>query len=229
MSKDTSIQLPGFVAHDSEAALPAHLKSDTGRGNEEIAAKDLAIPKINLVQKMSPQVDALNARAGQLHVSTTDQLLEFAYVVNLHYTRTFNVFKKRTLGGGFLGIFETSADAMAAIEETGHAKDYDIQETGTHQVLLLDENGAPVTPARIYMSGSKMKVSNGWNSTIVTRLEGADRFSGVWKLGSVLETSGTKSWHNFTVEFAGLCNEALHKEAEALYLGITSQAQREAA
>lgn len=50
MSKETAIQLPGFVAHDSEAALPAHLQNATGRGNEEISGKDLAIPKINLIQ-----------------------------------------------------------------------------------------------------------------------------------------------------------------------------------
>lgn len=224
MSK--AIQLPGFVKHTAGDDLPAHL-SGSARGNENVTSQDVVIPKLNLIQKMSPQVDSIGAKAGHMHLSTTDQLFDELYVVNLYYSRTFNVFKKRDLGGGFFGIFDTRLDADKALKESGNPNDYDIQETGTHNVLLLSDKGEPITPARMYMSGTKLGVSNAWNSTIAT--QNTDRFASVWKLSTVMQKAGNNTWHNFQVEYAGLCNEALYAEAEELYTSISGMGKQEAA
>jgi len=224
----SDINLPGFIKHE-EGSVPAHLQQ-SGRGNDNVTSNDVVVPKLNLIQALSPQVNSIGARPGQLHLTLDDELMDSVYVVNIMYDRTFNVFKKRQLGGGFFGIFDTRQDAEKAIYEANpsHADDYDIQETGTHSVLVLDDNGAVKTPARIYMSGSKLAVSNAWNSAIITRSEGRDRFASVWQLGTTLMKQNNREWFNFTVEFAGWCNEALYKEADQLYSSINATKQAQA-
>lgn len=216
----------GFVAGDQ---LPAHLSHGTGAGNENVSANDMTVPRLDVIQQLSPQLDPSNpkyiegAKLGQVFNSLSGELYTHCFVINLHYETKFQVFKKRKFGGGFEGSFDTEAEALAHLDSNSLPRDqYDVPETAIHKCLMLDENGLPDQPVLIYMSGSKQKVSKDWNSAIRLKDPRADRFASVWTLSSVGEKNRQgQPYQNFKVDFAGWAGEDLYAEAKNIYASIT--------
>lgn len=217
------------MAFQANSEVPAFLREQgSNLGNENVGAGDMQVPRIDLIQMLSPQVQKNNAKfiegaeVGKMFNTLDGALYDFVFLVNLYYDVTYSVFKKRKLGGGMFGFFDSEAAALAALEAAGQPADqYDIMETAIHTCLMLDENGIPKQPVRIYMSGSKMKVSNNWNTQIALKGQGADRFATVWTLTSVEETNKqNQPYQNFHVEFAGFVGEDLYAEAKKNYLAL---------
>ena len=229
-SKDVATPAPksvvGFLAGDS---LPAHLQQGTGAGNENVSASDMTIPRLDIIQQLSPQLDPSGskfiegAKLGHVFNSLTGDLYEHCFVVNLHFETRYQIFKKRQFGGGFEGSFDTDGEANAYLDTNNLPRaQYDVVETAIHKCLLLDEQGNPDQPVLIYMSGSKMKISKNWNSEIRLKDPRADRFASVWTLSSIGEKNKQgQPYQNFKVDFAGWAGEALATEAGALYASIT--------
>lgn len=211
--------------------LPAHLQAGSGLGNENIDNSAVTISRIDLIQSLSPQLEADNAnfidgaKVGDMFDTVTGELYQNVFLVNLHFATNFAVFKKRTLGGGFEGTFATEAEALSHLQESKlPVEQYDISETHVHSCLLLDEKGVPKKPVNIYMSGSKIKVSRAWNTAILTKNQGADRFATVWVATSIKEKNKqNQPYQNFKVDFAGFCSEALYDEAKDNYLAFKGQ------
>ena len=230
MSKSITTFTPGNT-------LPAHLQTGTGLGNENVTAGDMTIPRLDLIQQLSPQIIKSNAKyiegaeVGDLFDSLSGALYKQVFVVNLYYETSFAVFKQRKLGGGFEGNFDTQQSALAHLDAKGlDPKQYDIVETAIHKCLMLDENGIPKQPVLIYMSGSKMKVSDSWNTKIQLEGKGADRFATVWTLSSVEETNKQgQPYQNFRVDFAGFAGQDLYEEAKKTYYSMKGQVAPEAA
>lgn len=219
----------GFLAAQDE--LPAHLQQGTGAGNENVSSDDMTIPRLDIIQQLSPQIDPSSpkyiegAKLGNIFNSLSGDLYDHCFLINLHFETRFQVFKKRKFGGGFEGSFETEAEALAHLDAAGLPRDqYDVAETGIHKCLLLDENGLPDQPVLIYMSGSKMKVSKDWNSAIRLKDPRADRFASVWTLTSVPEKNRQgQPYQNMKLDFAGWAGEDLYAAAKDAYLGIVGQ------
>lgn len=214
--------------------MPAHLRTGTGLGNQNVTAEDRAMPYINVLQALSPQIDELEgAKAGQFHNSITNELSNELFVMNLNFSRNFAVFKKRNLGGGFEGGYDTRQAAEAHIRDNlnGAFNDFDVVETHTHVCLLLDitDDGAvPVQPVILNMSGTKVRVSKSWNSEIDVRHGGADRFASVWRLFTRKQSNTKGSWYNMGVEFAGWAPEDLYGEARKYYDAVSGTKQQAA-
>lgn len=227
---DTSANLPAFLGGKEQ--MPAHIQN-TGRGNENVGQDDMAMPYLNLLQALSPQVDEIDgAKAGLFINSITNELYPEVYVINLSFKRTFAVFKKRDLGGGFEGAYDTREAANDHIKDNLNSafSDYDVQETHRHVCLLLDDEGNPVQPVIMNLQGTKVRVSKTWNSDINVRHNGADRFASVWKVGSRKMSNNQGSWYNLTVEFAGWAPEGLYAEAAKYFEQVTTaDEQRDAA
>lgn len=218
MSGNSEVALFG----DKET-LPAHLAATGNVGNENVDTDDLQIPRLNLLQALSPQVEEMEgAKAGLIHNSVTDALYEELYVVNVFYRKEFTIFKKRSLGNEFLGNFDTEAEAAEHLsaEKPGNEKDYDITPTGRHALLAMDMEGNVIGPAELLCSGSKMFFSRKWNTAINTRCADGPRYSAVWKLTSVKQKNDKGSWYNFNFEFAGFSPEELAADAAKLYEAI---------
>lgn len=230
----TSKTLATFAPAD---ALPAHLQADGSLGNENVTSENLMLPKIDIIQQMSPQkvkTDAKyieGAEDGMLFNSLTGELYEQIFVINLAFEVQYSVFRKRNAGGGFEGFFNSESDAMRHIEERQlDPKMHDITETSIHKCLLLDENGHPKQPVLFYMSRSKSRVSNGWNTEIQLKGQGSARFATVWQVGTVRETNRQgQPYHNYRIQFAGFADEALYAEAKKNYYALTGQVAPEAA
>lgn len=216
-----------FVAGDQ---LPAHLQAGTGAGNENVSSQDMTIPRLDIIQQLSPQLDPSNAKfiegakLGHVFNSLSGDLYTHCFVVNLQFETKYQVFKKRKFGGGFEGSFDTEAEAFAHLDAGNLPRDqYDVSETGIHKCLLLDDQGNPDQPVLIYMSGSKMKVSKDWNSAIRLKDPRADRFASVWTLSSVGEKNRQgQPYQNIKVDFAGWAGEDLYDAAKQVYAGFTN-------
>jgi len=214
-------------------ALPAHLQQDAGQGNENVGTDDLAIPRLDLIQQLSPQIDPNSpkfiegAKLGHIFNSLTGDVYDYCFVINLMYETKWQIFKKRKFGGGFEGSFDTERDAMSHLEAQGLPLDqYDVVDTAIHKCLLLDENGSPDQPVLIYMSGSKQKVSKNWNSAIQLKDPRAARFASVWTLQSAQEKNRQgQPYQNYKCDFAGWAGEDLYTEAKRLYEGVSAEPQ----
>lgn len=215
----------------ASAQLPAHLQVGNGLGNENVNADSLTLPRIDIIQMLSPQKQKTSpkyiegAKDGDLFNTLTGELYTSVFLVNLMFERQFSVFKDRKHGGGYEGAFESEAAALQHIQDKGlDPKQHNISETGVHKCLMLDENGNPKQPVLIYMSNSKLRVSSGWNTSIQLQGQGADRFATVWTLSAVEETNKQgQPYFNYKVDFAGFAGEALYKEAKDNYFALRGE------
>lgn len=205
--------------------MPAFLRDQTApaRGMEDVTAADIIIPRVELIQALSPARDKKDpayidgAEEGMLFNNVTRALYgSEALVVPVVYRKQYLIWKDRKLGGGangFRGAFNTPQEAAAHIA-TLNEEALDVIETAQHFCLVV--NGMNVEEAVVSMSKTKLKVSKRWNSLM--RLAGGDSFSRAYRLGASLETNArNEKYYNLSVTPAGYVNENIYRKAEALY------------
>lgn len=212
-----SVAMPAFVATQAVKG--------TGAGNENLKASDLQIPRLVLLQDLSPECNERKAeyiegaKPGMMLNKLNGQLMNQCFVINLKFDYGFTVWKSRKLGGGLFGSFSTEEEAQnALIEAKVDPSHYEIKENPVHYVLLLDENGVPTMPAIIDFTSTKIKVSKNWNSQIATQGDDYDRFAWVWMLSTVYESNNqSQEYYNFKVDFLGAAPEGLYEQAKKFY------------
>lgn len=217
---ETETQVIPFV----QAAVPAYVTEagNSSMGNELVQSQDQAVPRLNLLQQLSAQLNRSKpeyikeAAAGMFHNSVTNELFDELYVLNLFYKRTMTVFKKRDLGGGFAGNYANLEEArMAMISQDKDPDAYEYVDTANHYLLIIGADGKVVTPVIFSMNSSKLKVSNAWNTKILK--QGGPRFASVWKLGTVVQSNNSGTWFNVSTDFAGWTPKELFEEAKLYY------------
>lgn len=208
---------------------PEHIRQDTDRGNENVTAADLVMPRLELVQALSPAIkpnDAgfiKGAKQGMLNNSVTRRLYgESVYVVPVHYAMQYLVWKKFSEGGGFYGAFADVADANARADaEGGKKNNIEVVDTPVHMILIMNTEDGTLEEAMLPLSRTKAKVSRQWNSMI--KLTGGDRFGRVFKIGSKMEKNKkNQEYWNFTIEDLGFTPKTVYAAAEALYTKVKS-------
>jgi hypothetical protein len=205
--------------------MPDFLVGKTGgRGAENVSTDDMIIPRVELIQALSParnKKDAAHiegAEEGMLYNNVTRELYgESVTVVPVYYSKQYLVWKDRKSGGGgsngFRGAFASPELARAAIAQLGE-DGLEVSDTAQHFVLVRSQD--QWQEAVISMAKSKMKVSKRWNSLI--RLTNTDSFSRAYKLSSVVETNArNESYHNFNVTPLGFVTKEVYERAERLY------------
>lgn len=219
------------VATKSEAGLPADvgdLDALGGEGFENADADSFSIPFLNVLQKMSPQVDktegayipgaepgmVVNTVSGELFDAENDGI----YVIPVQYRRAYTKWVSRDDGGGFLG--ELSVDdfnQLSGLERDGSkfvdSDGYEYVDTRYHYVLVVKQDGS-FEPALITMSSTQIKKSR----NIMTRLqstklrsvpgyngnkpsETAPMYLTVLKLTTVVEKNDQGSWYGWMPKF----------------------------
>ena len=204
--------------------VPAHvINAGVGRGNEDVG-NALAIPRIKLLQKMSPEVDKYSpkhvegAEPGAFINSITGEVYgDELYALNLKFKVEYVVWRNLDIGGGLLGNFTSQAEAEAAVAAQEKPSDYEIKDTHTHVLLLKNPTTGEVsTPVLMDFTVSKLRTSRAWNTQIATK--GGDRFASLWKLKSVpVESRTGQQFMNLDVECLGWTTEEDYKVAEELY------------
>jgi hypothetical protein len=218
------------VMTDRPAYLPAVTEGAQTRGSENVGAEDLVIPRIEIVQDLSPCRKKTEpsyiegAEEGLMYNNVTRRLYgREVTVVPVMFRKEYLIWKDRKQGGGFRGAFSTGEEAKqahAALDP--QERDFcEITDTGQQFVMVIyNDNGVTrVEEAVISMAKSKMKVSRNWNSLI--RINGGDRFSRAYKLTTVAEkNTSNQSYFNFQVTNLGYAPEMVYRKAEELYSSV---------
>lgn len=203
---------------------------DTERGSEGVSIQDITIPRIQLIQDLSPQLKKNKAEyiegaeVGMLFNTVTGKLYDKVVAVPVFYQLEWVVWKHRDLGGGFLGAFDSQAEAVAFAGQHELAQQtvkgepaIEIQDTGQQYCLIIDENDA-CDEAVISLAKSAQKANRLWNTMI--KLSGGDRFERFYRLTSVEAESQSGEYRTWKIEQAGFVNEAIFRRAEEFYENV---------
>lgn len=210
--------------------VPEFLRGKEGnRGAENVTADDMIIPRIELIQALSPARKKTDpayiegAEEGMLYNNVTRELYgESVTVVPVYYAKQWLVWKDRKSGGGgsngFRGAFASRDLAEAAISQLAEEG---LEAVDTAQHFVLVRFGDEWREAVISMAKSKAKVSKRWNSLI--RMTNMDSFARAYKLSSVTETNArNESYANFNVAPLGFVTKDIYERAEKLYATIAA-------
>lgn len=211
------------------AVTPDFLANEGPAGNENVGAEDQAVPQIKLLQGLSPEVaEGLvdDARPGMLFNTITKECHHELYLMNLFFDKEWGVFKKRVLGGGYHGSYDTQELAYEAIKDLpGNVDDYELSETAKHVVVIVDsQTGEAKQPAMIYCNSTKLSFSKKWNSQIATTNGDKPRFASVWRLYSTSQKNSKGTFFNFAVEEIAWATEGMFKQAKELFESFRAEA-----
>lgn len=208
--------------------MPTYIKQGTNRGNENVTQEDLQLPRIDVLQGLSPQINKKkdeyikNAEVGMIFNTLTGELYpEGISFTPISFVKRYLVWVDRKMDnkGGLRGVFDSEAEAEAFFDEQDDKDKLEIAPTAEHLVIL--NNGDEVI---ISMAKSKMKVSRKFNSLI--RLNGGDRFGHRYLLTSIDDEGAKGEYQNLKIEKDGYPSEEVYVKAEKLYEAIASGAKQ---
>lgn len=210
-------------------SLPSYIKQGNSRGNENVSKDDIQLPRIDVLQALSPQINPKKdnyidgAESGMLFNTLTGELYETVQFVPVTFVKRFLVWvnRKKDAKGGLRGVFNSADEAEQFVAQHEEKDKLEIVPTAEHLVLLASGDEVILSMAK-----SKMKVSRKFNSLV--RLNGGDRFSRLYTLSTVSDEGPKGEFMNISIGNASLCwpNEALYRKAEALYESVTSGARK---
>lgn len=242
--KQTAKSGPGTaVARPSSAPVvmgddaPDYIRVNGARGSEGVGASDLVIPRLDIVQSLSPYrkkgdpKQIAGVEEGDLVNSVT--MVNYGsevLLVPVIYRKEYLVWRDRKLAetlninagqGGFFGAYATPelADKRAK-EEGGKEKAIVVVDTPQNFCLLVNAKTGMAEEIVISMARSKARPARRWNSLI--RLTGGDRFSRVYKMTTVFEKGQKGDYYNFDVTQLGFPSKEIYHQAEKLYTDINS-------
>lgn len=231
-TRDTALEKRGESAVGLlSEARPAFLKKGGTSGRENVTAEDLILPRLEVVQGLSPAIAEGNAgyipgaKIGDLVNSVTKEIYERPLmVIPVHFEKQFNLWKLRKHGGGFMGSYRTMPEAEQELEQRVPASDraqYEILDTPVFYALIVktDDNGNLVDLERISISMPKSKAKRARNWNTIIEMTHEDSYNRVYALGSVEEKNKKgEPYRNFTVDqLPGYPNEQMVTAAEAFY------------
>ncbi len=180
---------------------------DASDGIGELSAQDLAIPYLVVLQKMSPQTDTLDVKAGQIFNTVTEKAANELVVIPCAYTRNFVEWVPRDNGGGLVGVHninslpEHSRIDKRLVTKTGNI----LVETANHFVITVDGNN--IDRGLICMTSTQLKKNRRWNSLMAgIRMTDANgqlfspaRYSHMYTLKTMQEKNDQGSWYGWDV------------------------------
>ncbi len=194
------------------------LLEDAGSGAEGMTQEDMLIPRLNILQKMSDQVDKAHgdyisgAEAGHIFDNVSQEVYDGAKgitVVPISYRRTHIEWKPDR--GGLAANHGSSSSCLESCTrgEKGEyltAEGNEIIPTGEYFVFVIDEDGG-YNPAIISMSKSQLKKAKQWNSMIsrlMIDINGVKKnpamFWTAYQLTTVPQSNDLGSWFGWSVK-----------------------------
>lgn len=226
------------VAQETALAERPSWMGEGTRGSEEVGINDVTIPRLSIVQDLSPQHKKNKAEyiegaaVGMLFDTVTNRLYESSVLfVPVYYRLEWVIWKNRDAGGGFVGAFSTQERAVEAVGDHPNAGQMtekqepvlEIQDTAQQFGLLLDPDSPAEDPRTteivISMSRSQLKPSRQLNSMI--RIATGDRWERYYKLSAIeAQNQAGQDYFNWKVEQLGFVSEAIYAQAESLYEAV---------
>jgi len=213
---------------------PDWMDEDSGRGNEGVTSNDMTIPRVSIIQDLSPHHKKNKpeyiegAEAGMAFNTVTNELYgSDLMVVPVLFRKEWVIWKDIDSGGGFKGAYPTQVEAVSAMEDLEDAAQCEVVDTAQHFVLVVDPASTAehviYKEAVVSMSKSQMKPSRQWNSMI--QASGGDRFSRLYRLDVVEDQNAAgQEYYNWKPKQLGYVNQTLYSAAEKLYNAVKSGA-----
>ena len=208
----------------TNVAIPDYIKQDSNRGNENVSSDDLQLPRLDVLQALSPQINKKKesyidgAEVGMLFNTLTGELYPNGVrITPISFKKSYLVWVDRKLdsSGGLRGVFDNQQEAERFVAADNDKAKLEVVPTAEHLVLLDD--GSEII---LSMSKSKMKVSRKFNSLV--RLSGGDRFSRSYMVTSVEDEGAQGEYQNINLTQDGYPSQEVYQKAEALYTAISS-------
>lgn len=207
--------------------LPAYMKQDSTRGQENIGLDDLTIPRLDVIQDLSPQhkknkpeyIDG--AKVGMLFNTVTGTLYgDKVYFVPVYFRKEWVIWKDRDSGGGFAGAYSSKTEAEGVLATLENPEQHEIVDTAQQFGVIINDDDTHEDIV-ISMAKSKMKTSRQLNT--MAKIAGGDRFSRVYKVSaSELQNSKGQDYYGMAVSQLGFAPEGVYNHAEAMYESIAS-------
>lgn len=210
-------------------AIPS-FGQNQGRGSEHVGAQDITIPRLGIIQSLSPQRKKNDpeyisgAEEGMMFNSVTKALYDkTVLVVPIYYRLEYLLWKIRKEGGGFRGVFDTRESAL--VEARGLKETTEVVDTGQQFCLVSADAGKTWTEVVISMAKSNQSVSKTWNADIRLRTQehGLDRFTTVYEVGTAEKSNDKGDFFVFSVDFLRFMTDgerSLYDRCEKIYESI---------
>ena len=201
-------------------------EEDAGSGLENLTAEDLTIPRLKILQALSPEVNKRDgkyvegAAAGDILNTVTKELYtedQGCLVIPVAYKRMFLEWQPRESGGGLIKqhldpniLSQTTKDKTGAdMLENGNY----IQTSATHYGVVVE--GESYQQVMIPMAGTQLKKSRTWNSVMASikvksstgKVFTPPSYSHKYKLTTVAESNDRGTWFGWNIELSGVLNE----------------------
>lgn len=232
------------VAPKSTAVAASSYAADAGAGFEEMDSSFFLMPFVGIIQKMSPQVDTLGAKAGQIFNTATQDLYDGEgdsagiVFIPVHTEHKFVEWVPREKGGGFVAAYKPdSAEVLKAKAEAG--ADFGKLSIGDNQLvetfyvygIRLDSDGNTF-PEVLAFSSTQIRAFKTW----MTKARGiklrddqnrpfpAPLFAHRYRLTTQLQKNTKGTWHGWAVNWDGTdpisariaADDPLYQEARKL-------------
>lgn len=211
---------------------PDHIKTGK-RGSEQIGLDDLTIPRLDVIQDLSPQRKRNRpeyiegADSGMLFNSVSGKLYGDSIIfVPVFFRKEWIIWGDRKKDHeGFFGAYPSEQEAFEALSEREDADRCEVVKTDQQFGLIVDPestgNDPQVEEVVISMSKSKAKVSRRLNS--ILQMADDDRFARMFEVAAIEDTNASnQSFYNLSIRQLGFCPEALYNVAEEMYNQISS-------
>tara|TARA_R100000656_G_scaffold117522_2_gene90909 strand:+ start:5677 stop:6483 length:807 start_codon:yes stop_codon:yes gene_type:complete len=209
--------------HAIEKFDPAILVEDAGAGQESMEREDYMIPRLQILQSLSPQVNKRDgahiegAEAGFILNTVTREAHDGEtgiIVVPVNYRRAYIEWKPRGSGGGLIrdhGADSAILQGCTRDEETFRdltKEGNEIVTTAEYFCYVVDVKTGTFNQALIAMTSSQLKKARRWNSMIAQLqipnpnggLFNPACFWNAYKLTTVPEENDKGSWFGWQVD-----------------------------
>lgn len=215
------------IANKKETSVekfdPSILVEDAGVGQESMDREDYMIPRLQILQSLSPQVNKRDgayiegAEAGFILNTVTRDAYDGEkgiIVVPVNYRRTYIEWKPRSAGGGLIRDHGNDSSILQSCkrdEETFRdltPEGNEIVTTSEYFCYIVDEKTGTFNQALIAMTSSQLKKARRWNS-MIAQLQIPNPKGGVfnpacfwnaYKLTTVPEENDKGSWFGWQID-----------------------------
>jgi hypothetical protein len=193
-------------------------------GSEEVTANDITLPRIEVLQALSPQLKKNEAvyiegsEQGQIFNTISGEIYGSEVIVcPILFQRQFILWQDRKLGGGFAGSFLTEVDAETERDAKEKPDDYEVAEHHINYCLILHANGR-MEEAVLSWARTKLKASRRLNALV--QMNPGDRYSRAYRLKAVEATAPKGDYWTFDISPRGYVPKDIFDKAAAIYEAI---------
>lgn len=230
------------VAVQQQAKAVAIIDDDllsAGTGLEDVSADDMAIPYLQILQALSPQLNKQNgkyikgAEQGQIYNSVTgdhDDGEEGIVVVPCFYQKKYVEWAPRESGGGRVNTHD-SRDILSQTTKNDRGQmvlrngNY-IAETAYFYVMVCKEDESDWSQALISMTSTQLPKAKKWISQMVQRkaqnsageMVNAPMFAFKYRLKTIAEQNDRGSWYGWSIGLEGATESSIVKQEAKKFL-----------